>query len=61
VVELVDNQDYFFKPYPILTQFLRTLRLVPDTRLLKFAIDFFQFFFTAGVVKDTPEANPCAA
>jgi len=61
MVELVDNQYYFFQPYPVLAEFLCAFRLVPDIGLRQFAIDFFQLFFTAGVVKDTPGANQFAA
>jgi hypothetical protein len=60
MVELVDDQDYFFQPDPVLAQLLRAFRIIPDVGLFQLTIDFFQFFFAAGVVKDTPGASPCA-
>ena len=61
MIELIDNQDYFFEPDPVLAEFLRALGIIPDIGLFQLSIDFFQLFFAAGVVKDTPGANRSAA
>ena len=58
--QVLDAENDFFQSYPILPQLLRAFRVVPDIGLLQFAIDFFQLFFAAVEVKDTPSATRCA-
>jgi hypothetical protein len=53
-LELLEHEDYFFQAGPVLTHFLRLLRVVPNIRLLELADYFFKFFFPPTEVKDTP-------
>ena len=55
-IELLQHEHDFFQPGPVLAELLCPLRIIPYIRLLEFANDLLEFFFSCSEVKDTPLA-----
>lgn len=55
--EFVERDDDLFELRALLPQRLRSFRLVPDIGLLEFALDLYEAFGLAFVVKDTPSTH----
>jgi hypothetical protein len=56
---LIQSDDDLLEFGAFLAQFLRALRLLPDTRLLEFAGYFLQALILVVVIKDTSSRNRC--
>jgi hypothetical protein len=52
--QVAQGRDDAFEFDAFAAELLSALRLVPDTRVLEFAIDFYESFRFAIEVKDTP-------
>jgi hypothetical protein len=57
--QFVNQQDNLLKCSALLPQRLRSIRLIPDIGLLKFALYLGQSLCLAFVVKDTPSTHAC--
>jgi hypothetical protein len=57
--EFVERDDDLFELRALLSQRLRSFRVVPDIGLLEFALDLYEAFGLALVVKDTPSTQRC--
>jgi hypothetical protein len=56
--QAVESADDVVELGPLLAQFLRALRVVPDVRLLELTVYFFEAFALVVVLKDTPLKKP---